>query len=119
MAAGARPAPSSSGFEDLVLWGLGGVGVLGATVWAGAQLAVFIASHRTFPAGLASALAEAVKLGIVNHTDGWLVYASRAEGWHMEQLASRVGRSGSWAWRRRVRAEQLLEGAGAALAAAG
>ena len=68
---------------------------------------------------LASALAEAVKLGIVDHTDGWLVYASRAEGWHMDQLASRLGRSGSWAWRRRVRAEQVLEGVGAALAAAG
>lgn len=68
---------------------------------------------------LAAALAEAVKLGIVDHTDGWLVYASRAEGWHVKQLASSIGRSGSWAWRRRVRAEQLLEGVGPALAAAG
>lgn len=62
MAAGARPAPGSSGLDDLVLWALGAAGVLGVTVWAGAQLAVLIASHRTFAAGLADAVSAAFAL---------------------------------------------------------
>lgn len=57
---------------------------------------------------LAQALADAVERGILGPLDGWLVYASRAEGASMEDLAAELGRNARWAWRRRVQAERLL-----------
>jgi type IV secretion system protein VirD4 len=50
------PPGSSSGLDDMVLWALALAGGLGATVWAGAQLAVLAVHHRRLPMGLAGAV---------------------------------------------------------------
>ncbi len=64
---------------------------------------------------LADALVTAVEKGILQHNDGWLIYANRARGRSMEDLGLEVGRSASWAWHRRVEAERLLRAVGPAL----
>jgi hypothetical protein len=61
-APGRNGAGGSSVLDDVIVWALAAAGALGATVWAGAQLAVLVAHQRSLPVGLSSAVQAAVRL---------------------------------------------------------
>ena len=62
------PAPvrqgtgTSSVGDDIILWALGALGALGASVWAGAQLAALVSHRQALPAGLGAAVQAAFRL---------------------------------------------------------
>ncbi|HET7488276.1 MAG TPA: type IV secretory system conjugative DNA transfer family protein [Acidimicrobiales bacterium] len=58
----ARPAPTPSVGEDLVVWVLGAMVGLAAAVWAGAQLAVLATTGHHLPAGLGAAMRAGLRL---------------------------------------------------------
>jgi type IV secretion system protein VirD4 len=62
LAPGRNGAGGSSVLDDVIVWALAAAGALGATVWAGAQLAVLVAHRRSLPVGLGSAVQAAVRL---------------------------------------------------------
>ncbi len=63
---------------------------------------------RTVAEELVTALLDAVERGLLTRLDAGLVYSSRVGGRLIEELAPLVGCPQRWAYRHRVRAEEVL-----------